>query len=473
AGNISECSDGLEYIHDSAQPTIPFIIESIPESPNNLSTEPTLRGLGEPNATIRIYTNETCTPPAVNPGGPSDGAGVFEIGVTVEANSVTPFWVASQDSADNISPCSPAPFLYKHDILTPQSPILQSTTPESPSNTSSTPTVEGEAEIQGTVNIYTSADCSGESIATVYNAVQDGEHFAANLVVAENTTTDLHATVTDEANNVSACTAEPLTYVHDTIPPDPPVLTGTNPESPASDPAPVISGLGEPLAEIRFFANADCTVAVFGFGQVQATGAFAIPAVVGTDQETVIYANATDQAGNVSTCSVDPVTYSNDSSAPETPVLTHTVPASPSTTHTAPTVHGTTDPNVLVTLYTSEGCFQDESATTTSDGSGDFSFDVTVEANTLTMFYANATDEIGNVSVCSDGLPYLHDNEVPDAPVLTGTDPESPGQDPTPEVLGQSEAEIQVLLFTNPDCAGAPVGQGLSDEIGTFAVEAT
>jgi alpha-tubulin suppressor-like RCC1 family protein len=187
----------------------------------------------------------------------------------------------------------------------------------------------------------------------------------------------------------------------------------------------------------------------------------------------VLYATARDDAGNVSVCSAVPLSYINDSSPPETPALTHTAPASPSTTSTTPTVYGEAEAFITVNLYIVDGCILDPIATTTADGDGDFSFVVTVPDNAVTVFYASSVDEIGNISQCSEGLEFLHDDKIPDAPLLIGTDPESPGQDPTPEVLGESEAEILVALFTTSGCSGDPIGEGLSDEIGTFAVEAS
>src|SRR5262249_11166990 len=70
------------------------------------------------------------------------------------------------------------------------------------------------------------------------------------------------------------------------------------------------------------------------------------------------------------------------------------------------------------------------------------------------IFYAIAIDRAGNTSGCSSGFTYVHDNQAPAAPSLTGTSPASPSDENHPTVSGMAEVGSTVRLYTTSNCSG-------------------
>jgi glucose/arabinose dehydrogenase len=88
------------------------------------------------------------------------------------------------------------------DMTPPAAPVLLATDPVSP-GASLAPEVVGTAEPDATVRLYAGNDCSGAPIAT---GLADGAgDFRIPIAVAAGSTTELHATATDGAGNVSVC----------------------------------------------------------------------------------------------------------------------------------------------------------------------------------------------------------------------------------------------------------------------------
>ena len=61
----------------------------------------------------------------------------------------------------------------------------------------------------------------------------------------------------------------------------------------------------------------------------------------------------------------------------------------------------------------------------------------------------------------------------PATPVLTGTDPASPGESLTPSIQGQADPGTSIKLYTSADCSGAPVATGTSTELGSTGLAVT
>jgi Tol biopolymer transport system component len=61
----------------------------------------------------------------------------------------------------------------------------------------------------------------------------------------------------------------------------------------------------------------------------------------------------------------------------------------------------------------------------------------------------------------------------PATPVLTGTDPASPGESLTPSIKGQADPETSIKLYTSSDCSGVPVATGTSTELGSAGLAVT
>jgi len=61
----------------------------------------------------------------------------------------------------------------------------------------------------------------------------------------------------------------------------------------------------------------------------------------------------------------------------------------------------------------------------------------------------------------------------PATPVLTATNPASPGASTTPAILGQSDPNTSIKLYATADCSGAPVATGASSQLGGAGIVAT
>lgn len=61
----------------------------------------------------------------------------------------------------------------------------------------------------------------------------------------------------------------------------------------------------------------------------------------------------------------------------------------------------------------------------------------------------------------------------PATPVLTGTDPASPGESLTPSIQGQADPGTSIKLYTSADCSGVPVATGTSTELGSTGLMVT
>lgn len=462
AGNVSACSAAITFVNDTIAPTRPIITGFSPSSPSKSSTTPLVLGNAEPSSVVRVFKVSTCagTPVAT---GTATSSGTFSIGVTVAANSSTPFYVNATDAAGNVSVCSTVK-TYVHDNIAPATPAFTGTLPASPSNSSTTPSFQGTAESGAVVKLFTSSTCTGTAMAS---GTSTGT-FSIPVAVTTNSATTLFASATDAAGNVSGCSAG-RTYVHDATPPAAPVLSGTSPTSPSSSTSTSVLGTAEANASVQLFANGTCTAPAAVTGMANASGSFGLPVTVAANSTTTFSAVAIDAAGNVSACS-GPIAYVHDATAPAVPVLSSTSPVSPSSASTTPLIQGTAEAGATVRLFTSSTCTGTAVATGTANGTGAFSLGVTVAANSSTTFFATASDVAGNTSACSAGLTYVHDTTPPAAPVLTSS---VTGAGGTGQVVqGTAEANATVTLFTASTCSGTSVGAGTAGANNAFSVNA-
>ncbi len=75
--------------------------------------------------------------------------------------------------------------------------------------------------------------------------------------------------------------------------------------------------------------------------------------------------------------------------------------------------------------------------------------------------------------VCTSG-ECVPDEERPEAPELSTTDPRSPSLSTTPRVKGTAEPRASVSIFTSADCTGEALGTGTADATaGDFSVQIT
>jgi len=224
----------------------------------------------------------------------ADTAGTYRCHVTATnaAGSTT------QDSAGHpVAPPRPAP-------------ILTATNPASPA-TAASPRVKGTSPASGTgslIKIYVNdPTCSGTPAASSNVATFQGKGVRVGPLAVG--TSELRATFTDPAGNVTACSA-PLDYTRLGTPA--PTITATNPASPATADNPRVKGTSPAAGtgyRIKLYVNdptcsgppaADSNVAAF-----QGKGVRIGPLAVGTSE---IRATLTTPAGDASPCSA-PISY--------------------------------------------------------------------------------------------------------------------------------------------------------------------
>ena len=128
----------------------------------------------------------------------------------------------------------------------------------------------------------------------------------------------------------------------DTTPPAAPSLTGTLPASPANDNTPKVQGAAEAGSTVKLYTTSDCSGAPAASGTAAELAGAGIAMSVPDDSSTQIRATATDASLNTSSCS-DPITYVEDSTAPETTIAKH--PRKRTTKRTATFEFSSSEPN--------------------------------------------------------------------------------------------------------------------------------
>lgn len=465
ASGDSPCSTTkVTYVEDSSAPGAPALTGTSPASPSS-STAPQVLGTAEASSTVRIYTTQSCSNLAAT--GTATALGTFAISVSVTANKTTKLYATATDAAGNVSGCS-AGISYTNDNLAPAQPVLTGTTPASPSS-SLQPTLRGTAEASANVDVFTQMGCAGPVAAS--GKADAAGAFAIPVTVTANATTRLTARARDAAGNVSACSASFISYTHDAMPPATPVFGGTYPPSPGSSLTPAVYGSTDAGAAVDLFEAADCAGTPVASAIADGGGLFSFAAVaVAANATTTFTARARDTAGNGSPCSAA-LSYTEDSIAPEAPVLAGTSPASPSNVSTQPTLNGTAEPGAIVVFYALPECGSVAVGSTVADAAGSFSLSLTVPANATTTLSAQAYDAARNWSPCSADLTYTHDAVAPAPPVLASTSPASPtNTSTTPALSGTAEPGAFIDVYTLPGCAGGVASSGGAGPDGAFSV---
>lgn len=411
AGNVSGCGPTpFVYVEDSQAPGPVTFTGTTPQSPAN-NNAPRVLGDAEPRATVAIFDNPECegTPRG---SGTVDANGRFEISVSVADDTITSLFARATDVAGNVAGCSSASINYREDSTAPLAPVLTHTSPPSPANDNA-PLIVGTAEVGAVVRLYASAQCSGDPVRT---AVVDAQgRFDASVMVADDTQTSWTVTATDQAGNASVC-SESLVYVEDSTAPAIPGIERSTPGSPSRETQVALSGRADAASVVRLYPNDGCRDVPHAQMTANAQDQFVFSVVMPRDSTTWWSVTSTDAAGNVSACSAA-FSFVQDSTPPDPPVLLETTPASGSLSLTFTLVgYIETEPHAQVRLYTRDTCTGTPLQTTTANGDGDFSFEVTVEPGSLTTFHATAVDAVGLASACSTGLAYKHcfDSDLPD-----------------------------------------------------------
>jgi hypothetical protein len=202
----------VTFTIDTVAPGQPIPTSSTPSSPAN-NNSPTINGTAEGNSIVKLYNSSSCAGALFGTGTASNG-GSFSIPVApIADNTSYDFYATATDAAGNVSACSAAHVPYVEDSVA-AAPILISSTPSSPGNSTS-PTINGTAEAGSLVKLYKASGCSG----TVQGSgIATAGAFAISVSVATNSTTTFFGKVdTDLAGNTSACSSTSVTYTQAAI----------------------------------------------------------------------------------------------------------------------------------------------------------------------------------------------------------------------------------------------------------------
>jgi hypothetical protein len=201
AAPSGECDAGAFELQ---VPGTPAITDSDPDSPS-MSAGASIKGTAPGATTVFLYDEADCQGPATDIGSP----GIFAspgFAVSVPLNQTSTFTVNAQSADGVLSPCTDE-FLYTHDSIA-LAPAITATTPSSGSE-GNAPAVKGTTEAGSTVRVYGSGTCTGTPLAAGTAAAFSSS--GLTISVADNSTTSLVAGYTDQAGNVSPCSA-PFTY---------------------------------------------------------------------------------------------------------------------------------------------------------------------------------------------------------------------------------------------------------------------
>lgn len=446
-GNESECSsDEVVYVHDDTQPSAAEITIDGDEESNSSNDVP-LSVSGDEQVRFRVWLNPDC---AGDPAYEVDSEGGFEsFSLSVPANQVTTFAATALDRAGNESACVSGPS-FRHDDTPPEVPTLSSVSPTSPSRSETRPTLTGQAEAGADVNVY--AGGCGEELLETTTARSDGG-FTVSVSVSSDSETFLYLSATDALGNESDCTQDDVVYVHDGTAPTPPFLTLYEDSPSNTTTLPYLEAFAEEPLLVEGYASSDCSGPVIYSNNGYDSGDIDMQLEAAPNAVTHFSAIGIDLAGNRSECS-NSVSFVHDSVA-LLPTLLGTDPASPNS-ETNPTLFGVTEPHATIDVYLEASC-GDYLAQATADSDGVFSMPFDVDPDTTTTLYTITTDALGNVSACAPGVQYRNGSGSLEPPLWWGTSPSSPSAETSVQLLGSTERNAVVSVYSAPGCLGAPV----------------
>ena len=237
------------------------------------------------------------------------------------------FEVRAVDQAGNVD-ASPAAFTWTVDTTVPL--VTIDSGPSGLTN-NDTPTFEFQANEPGATfecsidaGVPDYGPCSGPSSHTPPSALLDGPY-------------TFRVRATDGAGNQGVATQA---FTLDTSAPDAPELTAVVPSSPANQNSPKIVGTAAADSTVGLYTTIDCSGTPVALASAEELAA-GVTVSVPDDSTTKFRATSTSPANNPSACSA-PLTYVEDSSAPQTQIDGH--PTDPVSSALATFVFSASDP---------------------------------------------------------------------------------------------------------------------------------
>ena len=440
-------------------------------SPSNDSTpEITVFGV-ESLAKVELFSDFFCSTSVSSPESVQQNESTVNIIVDViTSDSTVTYYARQTDQAGNESPCSSSSLSYEYGeaIPNPPSDLSLHDPLTSPSNDSTPEITVSGVESFAQVQLFSDSSCN-TSVSSSVSALENEStvHIIANTITSDGTVT-YYTRQTNQAGDESPCSIASLSYEYDrTQPVAPSSLSLHDPlTSPNTDPTPeiIVSGV-EPLATVQLFSGFLCYSSADSQESVPPNKSTVhIIANTITSDSTVTYsARQTDQAGNESPCSSYGATlsYEYDGTQPEPPssLSLHDPSRSPSNDSTPEILVSGVEPLAKVELFRDNSC---NTSVSSQESVPPNKFTVKIIANTIPSngtitYYAQQTDRVGYVSLCSSAsTSYEYDEMIPNPPSdLSLHDPlTSPSDDSTPEIIVSGVDPLATVeLFSDSSCS--------------------
>ncbi|WP_405280032.1 Ig-like domain-containing protein [Cobetia sp. Ld8] len=351
------------------------------------------------------------------------------------------------------------------DTTAPEAPVLDETNGS---------ILTGSSEPGATIEV---TNATGDSVGS---AVADADgNFSVELSPKQAAGTELTATATDDAGNVSeASTAVTVPQDADVAAPNTPTIAAATDDVEAitgaleegdstNDATPTLTGSAEIGSTVTVTHNGE----VIGTTIADSNGTWSFtPDTEFADGEHVFSVTATDEAGNVSVPSGE-FTLTVDTTAPDAPILSET----DGETANGSTVNGSAEAGGTVEITNGDG---DLLGTGTVADDGTFSITLSPKQEAGAELTATLTDAAGNVSPASDALVVPEDADVtpPNTPTITSAidDVETvtgtlasgdSTNDATPTLTGSAEIGSTVTVTHN----GEVIGTTTADSNGAWS----
>jgi hypothetical protein len=389
AGVTSPCSSEPATI--SVTPARPTGLKTDPVSPAN-NNEPVVSGRVDWNVFVSVYATPNCSGA---PAATTTSASGRTFAVTVEVADYTTTSFSAKASKDGLTSACSYPITYEELSTLPA--VLFTGAFVSPSGVGS---VQGVGHAGATVGLFTNSRCSGSVVRSL--PVDFAGMFSGTVPISAGVNSFWASQ--SVGSMTSVCSSNPATLL---LTPRTPYSLETSPMSPANDNEPYVSGRVEQGVTVALYMNEDCSgVPARTFGNTS-NESFGSRIDVGDDTITSFSATASKE-GFTSNCS-SPITYEEDSTAPDRPRLIRTFPASRGDDST-PLVIGTAEPGAHIVFRTNRFDSSANPYGVTGEGiagpDGLFKIEVQVPEGINMWFVATATDAAGNGSVTSDALDY-------------------------------------------------------------------
>jgi MYXO-CTERM domain-containing protein len=393
--------------------------------------DPTLSGTAEPGATVAVSVDgnlvDTVTADAngawsTDAGGPfADGAHTIEVVATDAAGNT-----ASDTSTFTVDATAPT--------LTIDSPA------DGASVDTATPTVSGTSDPGATVEVFVDGAKVGEAVAG-----GDGSWSFTLPDPLPNGPATLGVRTTDAVGNVAEDSVDVTIALFDMIL----TIDAPTPGQVTTDTTPTVSGTANPGETVEVFVDG----AKVGDAVADANGDWSLELTdaLGEGEHTI---EVTGQSG----ATVDPVTFTVDTSAPEVAI---TAPApGAQTDDTTPTITGTGEPGATVTVVIDGSTAG--TATVGNDGTWTFTPEEPLGEGDHTI-EATIEDDAGNAG-SSGEVTVTVDTTPPDLEVTSPRGGDEVDEGDT--VTGTSEPGTTVVVTVD----GVVVGEATADENGDWSV---